>query len=68
MRTRPARIEPACPYCDNDHDPAITCRVIAEIGQQILPPPRPELKRKVTRITGPDGRTVAVKHVFTREE
>jgi len=28
MRTNPPRILPGCPYCNNDHDPSITCRAL----------------------------------------
>jgi hypothetical protein len=64
MRTKPARIEPGCPYCNADHDPGNLCRVIADVRQQEQPAPRPALQREVQRITDNHGKTIAVKHVY----
>jgi hypothetical protein len=61
MRTRPAHIEPGCPYCNEDHDPDIECRYAPRF---LLGTTRPRLISEHRRITDENGKLVAVKVVY----
>jgi hypothetical protein len=61
VRTKPARIEPGCPYCDNDHDPAITCRNVASCLQQEMRPKAAQPKPTIILIRDAAGNLIGVR-------
>ena len=65
MRTRPARIEPGCVYCNHDHNPDIPCRHAPEsVRFQIAEQTPTTAIRKIERITDASGKLIAVKEVY----
>jgi hypothetical protein len=66
MRTRPARITPSCPYCNEDHNPDIQCRYLPESPRFWLPEPKPvqpARPEKPQTITDAKGKLLAWRKV-----
>lgn len=68
MRTRPAHIEPACPYCDAGHNPDIRCREQPESVRFQLVQTAARIKtRAAQRIFDASGQLIAVRQVIREE-
>jgi hypothetical protein len=68
MRTSPSRFSPSCPYCNNDHDPAIECRFQPESTRFRLPESKPAARKpRPVRITAADGSLIGVRMEWASE-
>jgi hypothetical protein len=61
MRTRPAHIEPGCPWCDSDHDPDIECRSGPVSVRFELGPERKPVQPVRELIRDKDGKLIGVR-------
>lgn len=62
MRTRPAHIEPGCPWCNSDHNPDIPCRLEPESVRFRFIQREPVTVRR-DLIQDASGKTIAVRTI-----